>query len=374
MRHLRQHRKFRPGFYLAFILILLASACRAANDTDQQPATVASDLGVVWGMAFLSPSQMIFTQRDGRIGLLTLDAHGNQKNLQPLSGAPEVWAKGQGGLLDVAVPPGGYRAGDWIYFTYSKPAADTAVTALARARLEGDALIDWSDLLVTRSRTDTSRHFGSRIAFDDAGHLFFGVGDRGHRPNGQDLSTHAGTIMRLNLDGSVPADNPFVGVEGALPEIWSYGHRNPQGLCFDQQRGALWEGEHGPRGGDEVNRILPGRNYGWAEVSHGKEYTSMAAVGEATEREDVEPAQKVYIPSIAAGSLLCYRGDLLQGALKLTHLNHLQLSAEGEVTAEHRYFESAGERMRSLAEADDGSIYIGTDSGRILRLKNLPAR
>lgn len=363
----------------------LAGGCQAekgAHSRDDRYAVeqVAKDLGVVWGMVFLSPAQLLFTERDGDIGLLTLGDHRRQPSLRYLSGAPEVWVRGQGGLLDVAVAPG-YQSGDWIYFTYSKDRADGAATTLARARLGESGLTDWSELLVTRSSSATSRHFGSRIAFDDTGYLYFGVGDRGVRPNGQNLGTHAGSILRLHPDGQVPADNPFAGDPAALSEIWSYGHRNPQGLCFDRRRKILWAGEHGPRGGDEINRILAGRNYGWAEVSHGKEYASPAAVGEATERADVKPALRTYIPSIAPGSLLCYdgerfpelRGHLLQGSLKLTHLNLLRLDeAGGQVLEERRLLQDTHERLRSLAQSPDGDIYLGTDSGRILRLTRSP--
>ena len=158
----------------------------------------------------------------------------------------------------------------WYYFTYSKASNGQAATTLARAQLNNNQLSQWQDLLVTQSLSDASRHFGSRIAFDTQGHVFFSIGDRAHRPNGQDLSTHAGSILRLHLDGSVPTDNPFVSNNKALPEIWSYGHRNPQGLIFDARTNRLWSNEHGPRGGDEINLVKAGANYGWPVTSTGK--------------------------------------------------------------------------------------------------------
>ena len=193
----------------------------------------------------------------------------------------------------------------------------------------------------------------------------------------QDLSNHIGTIMRINLDGSLPADNPFVGDPNARDEIWSYGHRNPQGLVYDQVSARLWSIEHGPRGGDEINLVLKGRNYGWPVVSHGKEYWGPLAVGEATSKPGMEDPRKVYIPSIAPGSLLVYRGtafpdwqgNLFAGALKLRHLNQISLSDSGQVEREQRLLEDLDERIRALAQSPEGWIYLSTDSGRILRLR-----
>ena len=276
----------------------------------------------------------------------------------------------------MALPPG-YQAGDWIYFTYSKQQPAGLATTLARARLAKDRLKDWQDLLITRSTSDTSRHFGSRIAFDHAGHLFFTVGDRGVRPNGQDLQTHAGAVLRVKLDGSTPTDNPFVDQPGALNEIWSYGHRNPQGIVYDHVHERLWLIEHGPRGGDELNLIRRGANYGWPEVSHGKEYWGPFQVGEAKSKPGMEDPVKVWVPSIAPGSLLLYtgtafpawRGDLFSGALKLTHLNRIMLDAQGHVVGEERLLDDQGERIRGLAQSREGWLYLSTDSGRILRLR-----
>ena len=327
-------------------------------------------LDIIWGMAFLSADQMILTHRDGSISLFNT----SNFELTELQGAPEVFASGQGGLLDVAVTST-YQPGDWIYFTYSKPFFDEAATTLARAKLQGHQLSGWQDLLVTKSLSDSTRHFGSRIAFDNQGQLFFSVGDRGHRPNGQDLSTHAGSILRLTLDGKTPADNPFVNKKNALPEIWSYGHRNPQGLAYDQRHKRLWAIEHGPRGGDEINLIESGKNYGWPVISYGKEYMSPFAVGEGTEKPGMEQPVKVYIPSIAPGSLLLYtgrafpawQGNLFSGALKLRHINRVVLK-NNKATAEERLLEYLKERIRSLAQSPEGWLYVGTDSGKILRI------
>jgi glucose/arabinose dehydrogenase len=333
---------------------------------------VSDGLGVPWGMAFIADNQLLITEREGHINLLDTRS---QKPVR-LQGAPAVLAEGQGGMLDVAVPPD-FTPGDWIYFTFVRDKNGEGVTVLARARLSGHTLVQWQDLLETRSATDTGHHFGSRIAFDETGHIYFGVGDRGERPNGQDRSNHAGCVMRLNRDGSVPGDNPFIGQAGVLPEIWSYGHRNPQGMAYDPVHKRLWLIEHGPRGGDEINLILPGRNYGWPVISYGKEYWGPVAVGEGTHRKGMEQPIKQYTPSIAPGSLLLYSGkafpawggNLFAGALKLQHINRVTLDAKGNAIGEERLLTDLNERIRALAESPQGWIYFSTDSGKVYRIK-----
>lgn len=333
---------------------------------------VASGLGVPWAMAFLSPDKILVTERGGYINLVGIETG----KVRRLKGAPPVMAEGQGGMLDVAVPPD-FKTGDWIYFTYVRDQARQGVTTLARAKLRNDRLVSWQELLVTKSASDTSRHFGSRIAFDDSGHVYFTVGDRGIRPNAQNLSNHAGTVMRLYRDGRIPKDNPFVTKKGVLPEIWSYGHRNPQGIAYDFANKRLWLIEHGPRGGDEINLVLSGRNYGWPVISYGKEYWGPAMVGEGTHRKGMEQPVKQYTPSIAPGSLLLYSGkvfpawksNLFSGALKLQHLNRVVIDSNARAVAEERLLENMSERIRAVAESPQGWIYFSTDSGRILRLK-----
>ncbi|HBH30213.1 MAG: PQQ-dependent sugar dehydrogenase [Desulfofustis sp. PB-SRB1] len=332
---------------------------------------VAQDLGVVWALAFISEDELMFTERRGTINTLNL-ATGE---VTRLGGVPDIYASGQGGMLDIALPPG-YQRGDYLYIVYSKELDGQGVTVLARARLDGQSFEQWEELLVTESASSTGRHYGSRIVFDGEGHLFFSVGDRGVRENGQDLTTHAGTIVRLHLDGSVPADNPFVNQPDALPEIWSYGHRNPQGMVYDTANNRFWAIEHGPRGGDELNLILPGLNYGWAVISHGKEYWGPMRVGEATSRPGYEDPRKIYTPSIAPGSLLLYEGaafptwdgNLLVGALKLRHINRIVLDEDGMPVHEERLLESLNERIRALAADSRGNVYFSTDSGTIMRM------
>lgn len=332
---------------------------------------VASGLGIPWGLAFISANSLLVTDRNGSVYRVDI----NKGSRVKLKNLPRVMVDGQGGMLDVAVSPD-YKKSGWIYFTYVKDVEGEGSTALARSKINKNKFVQWQDLLVSDSTTDTSYHFGSRIAFDDEGHVFFSIGDRGVRPNGQDLSNHAGSILRLNLDGSVPEDNPFINVKGVLPEIWSYGHRNPQGLAYDFVRKRLWSIEHGPRGGDEINLIVRGENYGWPVISHGKEYWGPVSVGEGTHREGMRDAVKVYIPSIAPGSLMIYssdalpkwKGNLFSGALKLQHINRVVVNKAGRAIKEERLLESMGERIRALTQSPDGLIYFSTDRGNIFQI------
>ena len=375
-KFLRLVEKILWVFFAFFWMIQTAAGGtilhKSRDDVSFQINKIAEGLGVPWGMVFICPDQILFTERNGKIGIL---APASGKIIR-ISGGPKVMRTGQGGLLDVAVPPD-YTSGDWIYFTYSKEQKGKGVTALARARRKGNRLVALENLLVTRSASSTGRHFGSRIAFDSAGHLFFSVGDRGVRPNAQNLSTHAGSILRLYLNGNVPEDNPLVHQTGALPEIWSYGHRNPQGMFYDRNQQRLWSIEHGPRGGDEINLILPGLNYGWPIISYGKEYWNPFPVGEGTEKEGMEQPVKFYVPSIAPGSLIAYsgkafpewKGNLFAGALKLTHLNRVEIDNTGKAIAEERLLVGLKERIRAIVESPEGWLYLSTDSGKFLRIR-----
>jgi len=344
-----------------------------ANSTSFQVEEVISNLGIPWGMTFLNNNEMLITQKNGRIFRLNIQ----KKELIAIPNPLKIYQHRQGGLLDVKVSPN-YKKDNWIYITYVKKVNGLGVTTLTRAKLQGDKLHSFEELLVTKSGTNTGVHFGSRIAFDEDGYVYFGVGDRGYRPNAQDINTHAGSIIRLHLDGTVPKNNPFIGKEG-LDEIYSYGHRNPQGLFYDKLSKKLYSNEHGPRGGDEINIIKKGKNYGWPTISYGKEYFSYKAVGEGTKKEGIEDPIKVYIPSIAPSSLIVYsgkvfkkyQGDIFSGALVLRHLNRIVLDTDSLVIKEERLLLDLGERIRNVIESPDGLLYISTDSGRILRIKLL---
>ncbi|MCG6228331.1 PQQ-dependent sugar dehydrogenase [Vibrio furnissii] len=339
------------------------------NAAAWQAEKVMSGLLVPWGMSFVSNDQLLVTERNGDIVLVDLKTQTKTSLLQVAS----VAASGQGGLLDVALSPHDPTV---FYFTYSKQHDSGVDTTLAMASWDGKTVTAWRDVLITVSNSTTTRHFGSRIAFD-ATHLYFTIGDRGMRPNGQDRRTHAGSVLRLNLDGTTPDDNPFAGNPNAQAQIWSYGHRNPQGLYYDAPSQTLWEIEHGPRGGDEINLIRKGANYGWATTSYGKEYWGPVSVGDSEEADGIDSPRKVYIPSIAPSGLLLYRGQrypqlngkLLTGALKLTHINVITLDDNQSAIEETRLLESLNERIRDIRRSPDDWIYFSTDSGNIYRLK-----
>jgi len=337
------------------------------NNFEYKLETVVSNLGKVWGMTYLNEKEVIFTQTNGEIGILNLE----KKDIKYLLNTPTVYHKGQGGLLDVQKSPN-FEKDRTLYFTYVKEVNKKGVTTLAKAKLINNELQDWKDLLITKSESNTSRHFGSRITFDEEGHLYFTVGDRGVRPNGQDLTTHAGTVIRLNLDGTIPKDNPFIKNPNALDEIYSYGHRNIQGIFYDKKSKNLWAIEHGPRGGDEINLIEKGKNYGWPIISFGKEYWAPISVGEGTHKAGMEQAKKYFIPSIAPSSLIVYsgklfkslEGKLLSGALKLTHLNIITMNENNEFVEEKRVLSEYHQRIRNVIESPNGELLLSTDSGK----------
>jgi aldose sugar dehydrogenase len=338
---------------------------------DFKVETLATGLGIPWGMTFIANDKLLFTERSGNLKVLNLES-GLVNNVV---GAPEVVARGQGGLMDVRTSPQ-FDSDGWIYFTYSMPVGGETATALGRARLSNYRLIDWQTLFVSSLVSGRAAHFGSRLCFDGSGHLFLSHGDRGQRNTAQQLSNHGGTVIRLGLDGTVPGDNPFVGTSDVQPEIWSYGHRNPQGIACDIDRGRLWLMDHGPRGGDELNLVEAGKNYGWPVISYGKEYTLPVMVGEGTHKAGMEQPSKVYVPSIAPGSLLLYtggafpewQGSLFSGALAMRHLNRIIVDGNGTVGGEERLLENMGERIRQVIQGPEGELVLSTDSGKILRL------
>lgn len=352
--------------YVVGIQLMSAFSAQASNWNAE---LLAEGLNVPWGLSYVGDNHVIVSEKDGTVGLLNL----SNNSYTAIGSHPNVRISGQGGLLDVAQSPFDHQQ---VYFTYAKQVGKAIETTLSMAKFQNSQLSDWQDVLITYSDSDGGRHFGSRIAFDNQS-LYFSVGDRGERSNGQNLATHAGSVLRVTPAGQAAADNPFAANNNAKAEIWSYGHRNPQGLFFDKTTNQLWSIEHGPRGGDEVNLIEKGANYGWPITSHGKEYWGPIKVGEAQEKEGINSPKKVYVPSIAPGSLLLYRGDkhpqlngkLLAGALKLTHINVLTIQGN-EVVSEQRILEQLGERIRDIEALPNGEIIFSTDSGRIYRLIN----
>lgn len=336
---------------------------------DYRIVTVADGLVNPWSMAFLPNGDILVTERPGRLRII----RDGELLSTPVPGVPEVYATGQGGLLDVVLHPD-FGTNKLIYMSYSKPYADEdgATTAIMRARFENDELHDVEELFVANSRG--RGHYGSRIAFDREGFLFFSVGERQVPSRGdleahpaQDPTNHHGTINRLNDDGSIPEDNPFIGEDGIEPSIYSYGHRNPQGLAIHPQTGDIWSTEHGPQGGDELNRILPGLNYGWPVVGYGVNYGTGTTIHEGTTREEMESPTHFWIPSIATSGLMIYTGDrfpswkgnIFAGGLAGERL--VRLTMDGRVvTNEETLLQGIG-RIRDVREGPDGFIYIAID-------------
>lgn len=352
--------------------VLLITSFTTKAETNFVIEEVTRNLGVPWSMAFLPNGDLLITQREGALNKVNIQTG----NSTPIEGLPAIKVEGQGGLFDIKLSPH-YDRDQWLYFTYNKEIDGEGTVVLSRAKLTENQLTDWQDIFISKARTSKAYHYGGRISFDMNGHLFLSIGDRGVRDNGQNTDNHASSILRLNLDGSTPKDNPFVNNANVLDEVWSYGHRNPQGLVFNVTTQTLWSNEHGPRGGDEVNLIKSGKNYGWAEVSHGKEYWGPFPVGKAKEQDGIEKAVKIYIPSIAPSSLMQYsgsafpewHGDLFSGALAQQHINQIKLDENNQVSEEKRLLEGSYGRIRSLVEDEQGWIYFGNDSGTIYRIK-----
>jgi glucose/arabinose dehydrogenase len=336
--------------------------------------TVAHGLQHPWGLAFLPDGSMLVTERPGRMRIVGADGRLGT----PLAGLPRVEAAGQGGLLDVVLDPG-HATNRGVYWSYSEPGDGGNSTAVARARLDGERLADVQVIFRQQPKFDSRLHFGSRLAFARDGRLFITLGDRfARKDDAQTLDTHHGKIVRIEADGRVPADNPFVGRAGARPEIWSYGHRNVQGAAIHPETGELWAHEHGPQGGDELNVVEAGRNYGWPVITHGRNYGTGTRIGEATERADVPAALVVWIPSIAPSGMAFltsdrypgWKGNLFIGALRGAQLQRLELEGRKVVKRESLLTE-LNERIRDVRQGPDGWLYVLTDSpdGRVIRLE-----
>jgi glucose/arabinose dehydrogenase len=333
---------------------------------------VSRDLEHPWGLAFLPDGRMLVTERPGRLRIVGRDG----RLSTPLTGVPAVLAQGQGGLLDVALSPR-FAQDQLVYLSFSEPGPDGGGTAVARGRL-GDRGLDNTQVIWRQQpKVAGNNHWGSRLVFRPDGTLFVTLGDRfGHRDRAQDLAVTLGKIVRINADGSIPRDNPFVGRNNARPEIWSYGHRNIQSAALDES-GQLWTVEHGARGGDELNKPQPGKNYGWPVITYGVDYSG-ARIGEGTSRPGMEQPVYYWDPVIAPSGATFYtgkafpdwRGDLLVGSLQPGRLVRLKI-ADSRVVREERYLGDLGERIRDVRQGPEGFVYLLTDSprGRILRLE-----
>jgi glucose/arabinose dehydrogenase len=338
---------------------------------DYRLVTVAEGLVNPWSIAFLPGGDMLVTERPGRLRIVR-----NGKLLpDPVPGLPRIRTGGQGGLLDV-VPHPNFASNRLLYFSYSKPNADSTegTTAVARARFENDRLTGVQEIFEARMWSQGRGHHGSRLAFDRNGFLFISLGDRQSPPSGnleahpaQDLSNHFGSIVRLHDDGRVPGDNPFASRAGAVPEIWTYGHRNVQGLFIHPETGDVWATEHGPQGGDELNLIQAGKNYGWPVVGFGVNYRTGAAIHAGTHREGMEQPVHVWVPSIGTSGLLYYtgtafpqwRGNVFAGGMSGEQLVRFTLDGR-RVTTVETLVQRRG-RIRDVRQGPDGFIYLAID-------------
>lgn len=357
-----------------FILTGFISFFSCAQDknplnTSHAYETVVSGLNIPWGFVFLPDGAMLINEKEGKI------IHFKDGNKIELQGVPEVYNRGQGGLLDIVLHPE-YAANGWIYITFASSDGEDegGHTALLRAKLEGNALVQKELLYKATPNTTKGQHFGSRIVFDRKGYLYFTIGERGNRDeNPQDITRDGGKVYRLHDDGSVPEDNPFVNEPNAKKAIYSYGHRNPQGMVVHPETGEIWTHEHGPKGGDEINIIKKGANYGWPVISYGVNYIGTKFT-DITKKDGMEQPLHYWDPSIAPSGMAFitsdrypgWQGDLLVGSLKFQYMDKIVLEDE-KVGKEERFLDGLG-RVRSINQGPDGYIYVGIENKGIVKL------
>ena len=373
------------------LVLLVGSAAAGQEDFksahhDFRVLTVADGLVNPWSMTWLPGGDMLITERPGRLRIVR-----NGTLLpDPVAGVPEVFARGQGGLFDVLSHPN-FASNRLLYLSYARPKGEGSTTAVIRGQFENDQITDIEEIF--EANTEGGGHYGGRLAWDPDGFLFLTVGERQVPSTGdleahpaQDLSNHHGVTVRLHEDGRVPADNPFVGQEGALPETWSYGHRNPQGLAINQTTGNVWINEHGPQGGDELNLVQPGLNYGWPVIGYGVNYRTGSAIHAGTHREDIEPPVHFWVPSIATSGLMLYTGDrfpewkgsFFVGGMAGQQLARLTPSVDRPRRIEQEETLTYGiGRVRDVRQGPDGFIYLAIEDREgaptaVVRLEPVP--
>lgn len=366
----------RPAFATLAVLAAVSAACGKTSDADApisvgdgrafRVETVATGFEHPWSLAFLPDGDFLVTERPGR--LLRIDPETGAK--QSIGGVPEVAAVGQGGLLDIVLHPD-FADNRWVYLSYAAAGPGGYATRVGRGRLEENRLTGFEVLFTAEPFVGGGRHFGSRLLFDDEGYLFITTGERGNKESAQDLGKLHGKLIRLHDDGSIPEDNPFVGEPSARDEIYSYGHRNPQGIALHPKTRRVWLHEHGPRGGDEINVPAPGANYGWPETTYGRAYSGFRFAPKPPVEGYVSPIHH-WTPSIAPSGMAFYRGDLFVGALVLTHLARLELDGE-KVVAEEQLLQDAGLRIRDVRAGPDGYLYLLVDADDAPLLRLVPA-
>jgi len=365
---------FLSGLFIALCNFSCAQNIENQVSTpDNVPFSVElliDEMQIPWGMAFLPDGGILVTEKSGEI------IHFSNGEKTTITNVPEVYSRGQGGLLDIKLHPN-YATNGWIYISYSSSEGDGkgGHTALARAKLEGNALINRELLYKAGPNTTKGQHFGSRIEFDNDGYLFLSIGERGARDeNPQNIKRDGGKVYRFNDDGSIPKDNPFIGTAGAKTAIYSYGHRNPQGLVKHPETGKIWDHEHGPRGGDEINIVKPGANYGWPVITYGINYSG-TEITDKTEMEGMEQPIHYWVPSIAPSGMAFvttnnygseWKGSLLVGSLAFQYLERLVLNGN-KVVKREKLMGSTG-RVRDVREGPDGLIYVAVEGKGIYKL------
>ncbi|MHC0507672.1 PQQ-dependent sugar dehydrogenase [Achromobacter aegrifaciens] len=367
------------ALFLSFSLWLaLPASAQPGPEPASVPARVTAVVGGLnhpWAMAFLPEGGVLITERPGNLRLLRIPG-GLSK---PLAGVPKVAAQGQGGLLDVALSPD-FAQDRYVYLSYAEADGSKSGTAVGRGKLsaDGSALEDFRVLFRQQPKLSSGLHYGSRLVFDGKGYLYISLGENNQRPTAQDLDKLQGKVVRLKADGSVPTDNPFVGQAGARPEIWSYGHRNPQGMALNPWSGQLWENEHGPRGGDEINLVQRGKNYGWPLATHGINYSGQPIPeAKAAELPGMEPPLYWWPKSPAISGMAFYNADrfpawrnsVFIGAL--ANQNLIRLTLDGDrVVAQEWLLTDRKQRIRDVRQGPDGYVYVLTDAspGELLRL------
>jgi glucose/arabinose dehydrogenase len=365
---------------MAYIsLAMFLSAATSAPDIIKTEAhtlrivKIVSGLEHPWGHAFLPDNRIIITERPGRLRIV----ESGHLNPEPVAGLPAIAARGQGGLLDVALHPN-FVTNQLVYLSYSAAGASGVGTEVARGKLVGNRLEDVEVIFRMTPKSKTGKHFGSRLIFDREGYLYITLGDRGEKKRAQLSDDHAGSVIRLHDDGRVPADNPFIGRQGWRPEKFTFGHRNMQGAAIHPETGEVWTHEHGPQGGDEVNIIRPGVNYGWPIITYGVNYVIGTQIGEGTQKTGMAQPLYYWVPSIAPSGMTFYtgekfprwQGNLFVGALKDQMLVRLSLKGE-KIVNEERLLKNQLGRIRDVSQGPDGYIYLLTDEtdGMLVRIE-----
>ena len=365
-----------------FAFVFIATSCTngksqniSQNSADNtffkyKVETVVDDLEIPWGIAFLPDNSMLITEKKGQL------IHFKNGAKTEISGLPEIYVRGQGGLLDVTLDPE-FDKNQWVYLSYASDLEKDEKggnTTIMRAQLNNNALINHETLYKATPNTKKGQHFGSRIVFDKEGYLYFSIGDRGNRDeNPQDISRDGGKIYRIHSDGRIPEDNPFVGTEGAKTAIYSYGHRNPQGMALHPETGKIWTHEHGPQGGDEINIIEPGKNYGWPKITYGINYSG-TKITDDTSLPGMEQPIHYWDPSIAPSGMAFVTGDVypswegnvLVGSLKFQYVDRCVLR-NNSVVEEEKIVQDLG-RVRSIEQGNDGYIYVGIEHKGVVRI------